>query len=80
MFILVTAPAPSSVQNILATKCKDSGKNRSQFHYVRPEGGCDKIDDLQAEGELKGLTDKNVVFAFQVYFNHFIKFIFYHMK
>lgn len=66
------APAPSNVQNILATKCQDRGKNRSQFFYVRPEGGCDKIDDLQAEGEERHLTDKNVVFAFQVCHDLFV--------
>lgn len=61
-----SAPAPSNVQNILATKCQSRNQNKSQFFYVRPAGGCDKIDDLQAEGESRHLTDRNVVFAFQV--------------
>ena len=34
---------------------------------MRPSGGCDKIDDLHGhEAEERHITDKNVVFAFQV--------------
>ena len=65
--VLFTAPAPSNVQSILATKCLDHSQNKSQFFYVRPAGGCDKIDELHGpEAEAKHLTDRNVVFVFQV--------------
>ena len=65
--MLFLAPAPSNVQSILATKCLDVGQNKSKFFYVRPDGGCDRIDDLHgAEAEERHLTDRNVVFAFQV--------------
>lgn len=61
------APAPSNVQSVLATKCYDNSQNKSKFFYVRPNGGCDKIDDLHGpEAEERHITDKNVVFAFQV--------------
>lgn len=65
--ILFLAPAPSNVQSVLATKCLDAGQNKSKFFYVRPDGGCDRILDLHgAEAEERHLTDRNVVFAFQV--------------
>lgn len=52
---------------MLATKCYDHGQNKSKFFYVRPSGGCDKIDDLHGpEAEERHITDKNVVFAFQL--------------
>lgn len=62
------APAPSNVQSVLATKCLDHSQNKSKFFYVRPANGCDKIDDLHGpDAEERHLTDKNVVFAFQVF-------------
>ena len=65
---LSTAPAPSNVQSILATKCFDNQVNKSQFFYVRPTGkGCDKIEDLHGEAEQRHINDKNVVFVFQVF-------------
>ena len=65
----LTAPAPSNVQSILATKCLDHSQNKTQFFYLRPAGGCDKIDELHGdEAEAKHLTDRNVVFVFQVKF------------
>lgn len=68
---LIAAPAPSNVQSVLATKCLDHTQNKTKFFYVRPNGGCDKIDDLHGpDAEERHLTDKNVVFAFQV-LNHF---------
>jgi len=67
LFISIAAPAPSNVQSVLATKCYDNSQNKSKFFYVRPNGGCDKIDDLHGpEAEERHITDKNVVFAFQV--------------
>ena len=65
--VFIAAPAPSNVQSVLATKCLDHTQNKTKFFYVRPAGGCDKIDDLHGpEAEEKHITDKNVVFAFQV--------------
>jgi hypothetical protein len=67
LFISIAAPAPSNVQSVLATKCYDNSQNKSKFFYVRPNGGCDKIDDLHGpEAEERHIADKNVVFAFQV--------------
>ena len=73
--VLFTAPAPSNVQSILATKCLDHSQNKSQFFYVRPAGGCDKIDELHGpEAEAKHLTDRNVVFVFQVKLDFYLTF------
>lgn len=64
----LAAPAPSNVQSVLATKCLDHSQNKTKFFFIRPEHmGCDKIDDLHGpDAEEKHITDKNVVFAFQV--------------
>ena len=66
---LFAAPAPSNVQSVLATKCLDRGRDKTKFFYTRPKGGCERIENLHEQGPGGGrtdITDKNVVFAFQV--------------
>jgi len=63
----LVAPAPSNVQSVLATKCLDHKQDKTQTFYVRPNGGCDRIDELHGPDAIeRHLTDKNVVFAFQL--------------
>ena len=68
IYVWFSAPAPSNVQSVLATKCLDHKQDKTQTFYVRPNGGCDRIDELHGPDAIeRHLTDKNVVFAFQVY-------------
>ena len=67
--ISFSAPKPSAVQPILATKCLDVGKHRHKGAWLwsRGENKCESVGDLDDPViQEKGITANQVVFTFQV--------------
>ncbi len=70
MFLYFAAPAPSSVQSVLGTKCLDIGKPHDKQDWFYPRGeqhpcrSVATLDDPKIDKE--GVTANQVVFSFQI--------------
>ncbi|KAK2186108.1 hypothetical protein NP493_213g03006 [Ridgeia piscesae] len=62
------APAPTNVQNILGTKCLDTGGGRAwtKWHYSRGEGRCEFVDEFNDPRIMMDhISTNEIVFVFQ---------------
>ncbi|KAF2360316.1 hypothetical protein FHG87_008927 [Trinorchestia longiramus] len=64
----LVAPAPTSADDILGTKCYDKSYNSSKWYQQRPVRlACNRIDDLDdSVGLERHITAENIIFVFQV--------------
>jgi len=65
---IFVAPAPTNVQNILGTKCLDTGGGRAwtKWHYSRGEGRCEFVDEFNDPRIMMDhISTNEIVFVFQ---------------
>ncbi|XP_052101149.1 protein wntless homolog [Mytilus californianus] len=65
------APQPNNVNIIIGTKCYAPGRyvSREKWHIPRGNNSCEKLDSLRPDDAKivsKGITDKQIVFAFWI--------------
>lgn len=60
------APTPSNADNVLATKCHDTGNNTEAWFYPRGKGSCTTINLHSYDMNDHILLANQIVFAFQI--------------
>lgn len=72
--LFFSAPAPTSVAAVMATKCVDKHYTQTQWYQTRPvSDSCVRFDDFDDPIiQEKGITAEDIIFAFQVSYANYI--------